>query len=431
LLSIPKPNGAWNIKFGDGRNADWLLRAAALVDNVQRAPINPTRAREEPSDLAQIRQLRPAEVVLKPWKQSDSEWLERLHGGLLGRICGCMLGKPVEAWFRRDIELLGRATGNWPITDYFRMPDVDEGHRLHELGGSRVLEPWKSAMLKGTMHGAVEDDDINYTTVGFAILKQFGKDFTPHDVAEFWCQNLPILHTCTAERVAYRNFVGNVLPPESATYRNPYREWIGAQIRADYFGYANPGNPERAAEWAWRDASISHIKNGIYGEMWVAAMLAAAYVEDDCRTIIRAGLAQIPAHCRLQADVDTILELHSGGATYDTAVEAVHARLDEKKGHHWCHTNSNAQIVTIGLLYGNDDYEQTISRAVMAGFDTDCNGATCGSLWGVKHGVSALPSKWTDPIADIVRTGVSGFYEVSVSQLSKDMLDTARRNGIQ
>ena len=64
--------------------------------------------------------------------------------------------------------------------------------------------------------------------------------------------------------------------------------------------------------------------------------------------------------------------------------------------------------------------------AVMAGFDTDCDGATCGSLWGVLHGVSALPAKWTEPMRDRIRTGVAGYHDVAISKLAEDMLATAR-----
>ncbi len=447
----------------------WLRDAGALVDRVQSLPYRADYPYHEPSDLDGIRQARP-DVTRSPfqgegrsevssWSGTDAAWLQRLHGGLLGRICGCMLGKPIEGWHRAEIKALGEVTENWPLTDYLRMVTSVGAQKLKDGGVTHSLQPWQSGMLAGGIDGMVEDDDTNYTTIGYAIVRKHGKDFTPLDVAAFWCDNVPILHTCTAERVAYRNFVMNVLPPDSragtpgampvaldrhagadeqkvntdmrgerptsATVRNPYREWIGAQIRADYFGYANPGNPERAAEWAWRDASISHIKNGIYGEMWVAAMLAAAYVEDDWRRIVDVGLAQIPANCRLRKDVDKILNLHASGATYDDAVDAVHTQWDEKVGHHWCHTNSNAQLVVVGLLYGEDDYETTITRAVMPGFDTDCNGATCGSLWGIKHGLSALPSKWTTSMNDKIRTGVAGYYEVAISKLANDMLAAA------
>ena len=274
----------------------------------------------------------------------------------------------------------------------------------------------------------VEDDDTNYTVTGFGIVKRGGRDFTPADVGSYWLQEIPILHTCTAERTSYRSLCMGIPPPASASYRNPFREWIGAQIRADYFGYANPGNPARAAEWAWRDACISHVGNGIYGEMWVAAMLAAAYVEKDMVRIIRAGLAQIPAKSRLREDVEMVLNLYETGIRYEDAVEFVHAQWKEASFHDWCHTNSNAQIVAIGLLYGGDDFGLAIARAVMPGFDTDCNGATVGSIWGVRYGVNALPSLWTRPIKNRLRTGVAGYHDVAIDKLANEMVDVALKN---
>jgi len=410
LLAVPK----------NKRDEKWFDSAGKLIDRVQELPCH----NDEPSDLAGIRAARPKLVSLNPWHGSRAEFLRRLHGGWLGRICGCMLGKPVEGWHRANIQLMGEATGNWPLNNYFRSPIPAEEKRIDKRQPKHKLRFRWPACMCGHIHGMVEDDDTNYTTIGFAIVKKHGANFTQQDVAAFWCENVPIHHTCTAERVAYRNFAQCIVPPASATYRNPYREWIGAQIRADYFGYANPGNPQRAAEWAWRDASISHIKNGIYGEMWVAAMLAAAYVENDWVTIIRAGLAQIPAQSRLRSDIDKILAARS----YDEAVALVHKQWDEKTGQGWCHTNSNAQVVAIGLLWGEDDFEKTITRAVMPGFDTDCNGATAGSLWGVKHGVDKLPRKWTRPIADRLRTGVDGYHEVRISQMASEMVAVAIKN---
>ena len=406
------------------RTEQWYAAAAALTDRIQTLPVRKDYRYIEPSDLAGIQAVRPKSTTLQTWHGTRSEFLRRLHGGLLGRICGCLLGKPIECCWRDDLQIFGEETGNWPIRDYYRTPTTREAKHIASRKphlNLRTLPGW----LRDTMHGMVEDDDTNYTTTGFAIVKKYGADFTPVDVANFWCDNIPIFHTCTAERVAYRNFVDCIIPPASATHRNPYREWIGAQIRADYFGYANPGNPARAAEWAWRDASISHIKNGIYGEMWVAAMLAAAYVEKDWVKIIRAGLAQVPVNCRLREDVEKIITAHAAGLNFEEVVQLVHTQWDERVFHNWCHTNSNAQVVVIGLLWGEDDYEKTITRAIMPAFDTDCNGATAGSLWGVKHGVDALPKKWTRPMHDIIRTGVDGYHEVKISKLAEEMVDVA------
>jgi hypothetical protein len=246
-------------------------------------------------------------------------------------------------------------------------------------------------------------------------------------VASFWLNDIPILHTCTAERVAYRNLCLLKPPPDSASFRNPYREWIGAQIRADFWGYAAAGDPELAAEFAWRDACVSHVKNGIYGEMWAAAMIAASFVTDDIPTIIRAGLAQIPAKCRLADYLEQLFEWQDIGVDYDTAVYRIHEFWDETRAHDWCHTISNAMIVTAGLLYGEGDFAKTICRAVQPCFDTDCNGATTGSIMGILYGRRELPDNWTSVINDTLHTGVAGYHTVKLSDLTRASLEVLQR----
>lgn len=399
---------------------EWFWRAAELCDEVQNAPTVDGYPFVEPSDYQEIL----AECACTPVPVFEGDLLSKLHGGLLGRICGCMLGKPFEGWRRNEIQVWNEVCGNWPLADYCPRPTASQLTEIKERGGRTELG-WAENWSREKLVSAVEDDDINYTISGFDIVRKFGPDFRPIDVAEYWCANLPLFMMCTAERVAYRNFTMSIVPPDSATFRNPYREWIGAQIRADAFGYLNPGNPLRAAEWAWRDASISHIKNGIYGEMWVAAMLAIAYVENDFRVIIEKGLSYIPSLSRLHEGVTTILNFHREGKSYEEVVAYVHAEWDETSAHGWCHTISNAQLVAIALLYGENDFSKTISLAVMPGFDTDCNGATAGSVWGVMNGVEAIPEHWSAPLNDRGLSHLLNYREFRISELATRMAELA------
>ena len=427
LMAVPLPKGV-NGPLGGKRDEKWQADAWKLMDRIQQTPFRKDFAFVEPDDLPSIKKQRPRGPKLKAWKGNRAEFIRRVHGAWLGRLGGCMLGKPVEFWTRARIRLQAEVTGNWPLQGYFRWPDAAQTRELKRRDKKALFNPKLPHQVNSTLpglDGGCVDDDINYTVTGYALVKWFGPGFTPDQVGTFWLNRIPIFHTCTAERVAYRNFAACIVAPRSATFRNPYREWIGAQIRADYFGYANPGNPARAAEWAWRDASISHIRNGIYGEMWVAAMLAAAAVDTDWTTVIRAGLAQIPKCCRLREAIDRVLAQHAGGLTYEQAVDALHQRWNEKNFHHWCHTISNAEVVAIALLWGENDYTRTITRAVAAGFDTDCNGATTGSLWGMMNGSEKIPAVWTTPLQDKFQSSIDGYQNYSIRKLAEEMVDLA------
>jgi ADP-ribosylglycohydrolase len=106
---------------------------------------------------------------------------------------------------------------------------------------------------------------------------------------------------------------------------------------------------------------------------------------------------------------------------YDVAVQNIHRRWDENQAHDWCHTISNAQIVAVALLYGQGDFEKAVTRAVYPCFDTDCNGATVGSVMGMMLGAESLPSKWTSVLNDTVHTGLSGYHVSRISNLADEM----------
>jgi hypothetical protein len=388
-------------------------RAQALLDSTASLPLVPGYAYVETSDLPSIRRLRPSGPRRLPVTLDEATLFDHVLAAWLGRCAGCLLGKPVEGWRSSTMWLYLKDLGRYPLSDYFRS-DVPDAIYQKYPSVSR-----ERSYVDRVQH-MPEDDDTNYTVAGLAMMKKYGSAFRPEDVAMFWMENLPILHTFTAERVAYRNLVNLIAPPISATFRNPFREWIGAQIRADFFGYAALGSPELAAEYAWRDASISHVKNGIYGEMWVAAMLAAAPFVSDVRALIEIGLSEIPQNCRLAADIKHVIAWRDEGIDVEEAIHRIHARWDEDNPHHWCHTNSNAQIVALGLLWGEDDYEKAICRAVQACFDTDCNGATVGSIFGMMHGTQALPQKWVASLNDGLATGISGYHFVRISEIARE-----------
>lgn len=337
---------------------------------------------------------------------------EKTEGAWYGRICGCLLGKPIEGIKTDELIPILKESGNYPMKRYILSSDITE-----EMLNKYQFRLKDRCYADITEYAPV-DDDTNYTVLYQLVIDKYGRDFTPYDVAEAWVAYQSRNAYCTAERVAFCNFIKGYVPPESAIYKNPFREWIGAQIRGDYFGYINPGNPEAAAEMAWRDASVSHIKNGIYGEMFVAAMLACATVSDDICEIINGGIAQIPVSSRLYEEIKRILNDFHNGVSEKQCFNGIHERYNEHSEHHWCHTISNAAIVTAALLYGKNDFGKSICLAVQAGFDTDCNGATVGSVMGMKNGVNSISDAWKKPINGKLKTSIFGMETVNIADLA-------------
>lgn len=364
----------------------------------------------EPSDWESIVRLCQLNFDAVPSvKKSFVE--DRILGGWLGRSAGCLLGKPVEKINRTGIRELLSSNDTWPMSDYITGRGIpDELLKKY---------PWNrhygKESLKENIECMPEDDDMNYPMLNLTAAEKHGDVCTSEQILQTWLERAPVLSTFTAERIAYVNRLNGFAPPVSAIVRNPYREWIGAQIRADFWGWISPGQPARSAEMAFRDARISHVRNGIYGEIFFAAAIAAAFHHDTVSSIIREALKFVPPDSRFAAAIQFVMAMPAK-QSWETTVDMLYEKFGS---YHWVHTINNAALVTAALLSSDGDYERAITNVVMGGWDTDSNGATVGSVMGTMLGAKKLPAKWIAPLHDTIRSSIKGFDRSSLTSLAE------------
>ena len=366
------------------RPADWPYTETSALDEIV-ATLPPDVAPTVPTELG-----------------------DRIHGAWHGRIIGNMMGKPFEIGpTRESIRDYLRSKNAYPLTGYVPFDDPAERDRLGRWGFE--------GLTAGRVHGSVRDDDVDFTVLGLHLLETYGTGYTSRDVAAEWLSRFPVYQVFTAERATYQNLVGEVPLARAGEHRNPYREWIGALIRADIFAFAAPGQPRRAALLSYQDAALSHRANGIYGAMWAAALISSAFTATGPEESIVESLRHLPGDSRLAAEIRTVLGQFREGVDWEKCLDDLHAR---HAGMSWVHTINNAGALTAAVLWGGGRFGETVGLAVQAGLDTDSIGATAGAWAGAFLGLSAIPAALVFPLEDRCRTGVFGFGELAISSLA-------------
>lgn len=403
-------------------NGDYAA-CSALYDELEKLPVRKDFPYCEPDDYEGIVAASNAKGQDPGFSGRREELLDRLYGAWLGRCAGCALGKPFECFpyvsgndGMRGYEWISRWLENKPLTGY--VPGVSKA----QADGMRILFPDSQ---KEHIRFMETDDDIRYTVLGLILGEQKGNDFTPDDIAQLWRTHLPIDMVYTAEACAYINSLNREItdPQKRWDYyrfhHNPYREWIGAQIRIDHYAYANAGFPQTAARVAFQDASFSHAKNGVYGAMFFAAAIAEAFRGTSPEGCIETGLSVIPVKSRLYEAVCQAIDLAKRAPNEQ---ELFRSLWDAFGQYHHVHTINNAACCVASLLYGQGDFAKSITTAVTCGWDTDCNGATVGSLLGAFLGAKALPADWTEPLRDTLYSAVPDFHPIRISACAERSL---------
>ncbi len=324
-------------------------------------------------------------IVTLPAHFLDTDYLERVYAGVLGKLIGVYLGRPFEGW---SFDQLTREFGE---VQYY----------VHTHFGVPLI---------------VTDDDISGTFTFVRALEDydFSPDLTPAQIGQTWLNYLVEKRTIlwwgglgnSTEHTAYLRLKAGIPAPESGSIARNGKvvaEQIGSQIFIDGWAMVSPGDPARAADLARRAASVSHDGEAIYGAQVLAAMEAQAFVESDTEKLLDTAITFIPRDSVIYRMIADIRDWH---AERPDDWRATRAQIAATYGYDTyggnCHMVPNHALIIHALLHGEDNFQRSLSIVNTSGWDTDCNSGNLGCLLGIKLGLAGLATgpDWRGPVAD-------------------------------
>ena len=330
---------------------------------------------------------------------------ERIYAGVLGKIIGVYLGRPVEGWHYEHIEE--------------RFGEVDRF--IHEDLGLPLI---------------VADDDLSGTFGFFRALadNDFRHDIGPAEFGDHWLNTIIEDKTIlwwgglgrSSEHTAYLRLKAGYRAPQSGSQAlngTTLATQIGAQIFTDAFALMSPGDPEQAASLIRAAASVSHDGIALDCAAYLGALQALAFEHRELDALLAAA-DRFVKNDELRRLIDDV----HGICARESDWRRVRVWLQEHHGygvyHGPCPIQTNHAAVLAALLLGGDDFTRAIRIAASAGWDTDCNAGSVGCLNGVRFGLSAIPSRWREEVADrlLVVTAEGGRCVRDAVQETRDIL---------
>ena len=293
------------------------------------------------------------------------------HTALYDKIYACWLGKNIGGTLGTPVE------GRMEVMDLTWYP---------------VLDP----------KGALPNDDLDLQLLNLHAMEMYGTRVGAEQIAAEWSEHCYFPwdeygHAGTAMRLGFK-------PPFSGMFDNHFTNCMGCPIRSEIWAAVAAGNPRLAAYFAWQDAVVDHAGGeGVFGEIFNAALEAAAYESQDVPALIREALTYIPATSRVYGAVSLMLSMFEEGAELLDARAAV---LEKYGNPNFTDAPQNIAFGLAGLLWGKD-FEDAILKVVNLGYDTDCTVATCGAMWGILYGREGISEKWSAPIGDAIQVSAA------------------------
>ena len=241
------------------------------------------------------------------------------------------------------------------------------------------------------------NDDLDLQLVWLKAVEEKGPyGLNAQTLGEYWVSYIP--PHWNEYGIGKNNMSMGLIPPLSGEYKNEWKHSNGAWIRTEVWACMAPGCPDIAMKYAQMDACVDHgAGEGTYAAMFVAAIESAAFVIHDLRKLIDLGLSKIPADCRMAQTIRLLLDCRDKGIDWK---ETRRLLVEHTSDLGWFQAPANVAFAMLGLLWGEGDFKKSMILAINCGDDTDCTGATLGSLFGILNGTAGIPEDWKKHIGD-------------------------------
>ncbi len=263
--------------------------------------------------------------------------------------------------------------------------------------------------------GILPNDDLDLQLVWLNAAEKYGTNVDAEILSTYWLTGVDAYWSEYAAGMNNMSF--GILPPSSGAHENPFGESCGCFIRSEIWACLAPGHPEIAVKYAYEDAIIDHNKDGVWAEVFCAALQSAAFVESDPDKLIDIALSYIPEECGIKTAIDVVRNAYKEGVDWKEARKRVlntvpctfgvryeNNEPELKVGALGYDAPANIGLMILGWIYGENDFSKSICIAAGCGEDADCTAGTLGATFGIINGTKSIDKKWTDPIGDEIKT---------------------------
>ncbi len=248
--------------------------------------------------------------------------------------------------------------------------------------------------------GAVANDDLDLQLIWLEALERFGSGLSLPEMAR--CYRAALDVHWDEYGVALRNLGAGLEPPQSGAFDNWFSEGLGAAIRSEIWASVFAGAPEVAGGWAALDASIDHSGEGVWAEVFLAAVESALLGGVGLEEALERGKEALPGSSRLREMFVCLDAKWRACGEFEPLYELVSRDYGSVN---FTDAVMNGGFVYSALLAGKGDFERTLLLAVNCGRDTDCNAATAGAIMGALRGADGIPRRWREVVEDRIVTG--------------------------